>query len=145
MPKTNASQRTEPRVVFTRGTFARTLHRPDGKRTFLPYRVTVEVALSEIVGSSDTLVFYTYQENPERAVHVVTSLMMQKWLVGQRGMAKGYPKPIREGRARLIDDLEFDREWVQAENSGKTVFKAGQPADPVGYYIVPTSRIITHV
>jgi hypothetical protein len=116
-------------------------------RLYVPWKVTMEVQLSPLLITTDTLDFYMYAESGEVATKVA-SRMLQLWQQGERNPQDGYPKPAGKGNnkgialARQIADKEFTSTWKQAENEGKEVRKAMAQDDPTGFHIKPKSTII---
>lgn len=128
--------------VFKTGKLARTMRAQNGSRLFHPFRVELEVQLSELALTSDTLTFYLYQENPEMAVNRA-HFMMQQFYQFKGGQKSRFPRPVNEGRAYRIEDSEFLSIFRTARASGRNVRTAGSDEDPVAFEIVDPSPIYT--
>lgn len=136
-----------PHLVVDTGDKARSWVDDDKVRLYVPWKVTMEVQLSPLLITTDTLDFYMYAENGEVATKVA-SCMLQKWQQGERDPMDGYPKPAGKGKnagialARQIADKEFSSIWEQAVNTGKDVRYETVKEDPIGFHIKPKSTII---
>ena len=128
--------------VIPKGEIARRMVNPEtNERQFFPFHATLEVQLSPLALTSDTLTFYLYQENAEMAINR-SYLMLRQFHQNTRVPFDGFPKPVREGAANRITDREFLEIFRQAVESGKTVRACGDKRDPVGFVILGSRPII---
>lgn len=131
----------EVRIIGTGELARRMVNRTTGERKFFPYRVTLEVQLSPMAITSETLVFYLYQENAEMAINR-SYLMLKQFHQKERVPEDGFPKPVHHGEANRIEDKEFLSIYRSAFERGKTVRACGNQRDPVGFAIMTPSKII---
>jgi len=127
-------------MIVRTGAQARSFVDDDKVRLYVPWKVTVEVQLSPLLVTTDTLDFYLYAENGEVASKVAAR-MLQLWQMGERVPRDGYPKPAGKGKnkgislARQIADKEFTSTWQQALNEGKELRRVWVDNDPVAFHI----------
>ena len=134
----------KPQVNIKSGRVARAVRDEGGRRVYGPFRVLLEVQLSPLAATSDTYEFFIYQSTGNKVIEAV-QMLLKNWCQNRRKPYDGYPKPVGEGAAIPISDEEYRKIWQQAENSRRPMEKAGDQADPVAFFIHPSStRIITY-
>jgi hypothetical protein len=130
-----------PQYQITSGRRARSYRLENGARRFGPWRVEMEVQLSPLSITSDTLVFYLYKEDGDGAVERAGA-MLENLYRRAKSVPDGYPKPTGLGTAKTITDQEFRLTWLQAEKERSRLYKNGDKSDPVAFHVYPQSRTI---
>lgn len=123
------------------GREARAFRDDKNRRVYGPFCVEMEVQMSPLAVTSDTLKFYVYQETGDAAIDRA-GYFLQMWYVADNPARNGFPKPVGQGRATPISDQEYRMTWQQAVQENKEVLRANDQQDPLGFHIRPTSRII---
>lgn len=127
-------------VKILKGREARSI-REEGKRKYGPFRIRLEVQMSRLAISNDTLEFFCYQETGEKALQAV-SWMLNHLYVETKLPFDGYPKPNGKGYALPISDEEFRMTWQQARDQGRELELMGDQRDPVAFHIRPRNTKI---
>ena len=94
-------------VGITTGTQARSYRNAAGKRGFYPIKVQLEVLMSPLQVTGDTVTVCTYVNHPGKGVYFAATLL-RGWYNQANKLAKGYPKPHGEGTLEILDDRGFD-------------------------------------
>lgn len=145
-PQLNAKVPIHPGIPgafpITSATMAKRQFDGDGKRVFGPFRVHLDVQMSPLSVSSDTLVFHVYQQVPDNVMKIVTNVMLNRFYRQRLGLEGGWPKPAGEGRLEVITDRDYELTLQQAESAGHRIFTIGDPEDPTAFHVEPKSRII---
>lgn len=94
----------------------------------------MQCQFSPLAEISDTFVFYTYQEDANGAI-VIAGRLLKVWFQCPRVPFDGYPKPVANGEAKRIKDMEFESIYKQAREQGRDMKVNGDINDPVAFVI----------
>lgn len=144
----NRKRNKEPRlptgeIIYTRGDQARRAVDEKGRRKFVPFKVTLEMQMSELSVSSTQLVIYLYQEEAAAASEIAYRNCLNKWYKRDKGLLDtDWPKPAGMGSTHAVTDREFTYTWRQALKEGKDLRRAGDLEDPVAFHVIEERKII---
>ncbi len=134
------------RIAIVTGSQARKYLGPDGKRVLYPIKVTVQVIMSPLMITGDTLVVCLYVKHPAYGVNDAAQLF-KRWYDPSARLAPGYPKPHGDGTLELLLDKDFKALYRDAKREaaagGHQIRTLGPKDDPTAFHVMRTgSRII---
>jgi len=133
-------------VPIVTGTQARTFTGGTGARQLGAIRVFIQMQMSKLDTSSDTLEICLFAGDPRKVVNQAADIL-KTWYKGSGGMfSEGYPKPKGDGTMELLEDRDFAALYRDAQRlanqRGDELKVLGPKYDPTAFHVMRREKRI---